>query len=110
MKKNKENSTDYLLKSILKVFRDAPSQNFNHKQVSSRLPNDLDFTPRRLQSAIEKLVKDKFLKEVDRGKYKFVAPSRIHEGKLDLIKSGSGYVTCEDIEEDVYISSALSRP
>ena len=42
---------------------------------------------------------------MDRGKFKAISNTEYHTGILDLSGKGTGYIICEDFDEDVFIAS-----
>ncbi|MEJ2113673.1 MAG: ribonuclease R, partial [Flavobacteriaceae bacterium] len=45
------------------------------------------------------------IEETERGKFKAIVTTEYHTGILDLSHKGSGYVICDDFEDDIYIAS-----
>ena len=110
-KKTKETKlTSKQLKSqIHKLFKRHPKKLFNPKQVIQKLKvvNNKD----SVQYALEKLVEDGKIVTTDQFKYKLQARgkggtgSTFHVGILDMTRSGSAYVVCDDLENDVHVSA-----
>ena len=123
-KKKKSKLTDekltsrQLQKVIFKLFKRHPNKKLNAKQVLQKIKvgNNRD----SIEYAISKLEEDGKLEASPDKKYKLKtlqnshSPSTFHEGIVDMTKSGSAYIVCEDRDDDVhvslkYINTALHR-
>ncbi|MDX1702591.1 MAG: RNB domain-containing ribonuclease, partial [Melioribacteraceae bacterium] len=88
--------------SILKNDRNKA---FNYKQIAAKLGvNDASSRNQIIKKLKQLHVKNE-IEEVERGKYRIIISSEYHTGILDLSSKGSGYVICEDFEEDIFIAS-----
>lgn len=98
-----------LQKAILDLFGKNPRQDLNPRQVLKRLgiANNRD----SVQHALEELVADKKLLALEDFKFKLLRkptegkPKRVYEGYVDITRTGSAYIVCDDQENDVYVSS-----
>ena len=103
---------------IFKLFKRHPKKRLNSKQVIQKIKveNNKD----SVEYAISRLEEDGKLELVNDNKYKLKtlqnshSPSTFHEGIVDMTKSGSAYIICDDREDDVhvslkYINTALHR-
>ncbi len=106
--KGRKLSAKQLQYEILKLFRRHPQKRFNPKQVIRKLKiaNNKD----SVQHAIEQLVDKNDLAQLENYKYKVKksAPARteqsVHEGKVDMTRTGSAYIVVDDMEDDVFVA------
>ena len=105
--KNKSGFSEELLKDqILSVLNKHPQQLFNYKQISKRLNINDPMSKQLVSDILEKLKKEEKIHEVYQGKYKSKSePQRYITGIVDLTKMGYGYITSEDINDDVFVSA-----
>jgi len=106
-KKRKKNSkkihnlTDSI-QTILKVDR---NKTFNYKQIAAKLGVNDASSRNQIIKTLHRLKAKKEIEEVDRGKFKAIVSSEYHTGIFDASARGSGYVICEDFEDDIFIAS-----
>jgi len=103
-------SRDTATEQILSILSKSPQQGFNYKQVSKRL-NINDPSERQMISEILKELAGKgTIKEVYHGKFMIKAAARGYiTGIVDLTRMGYGFITSEEIEEDVFVSAKNLR-
>ncbi|MCF0205946.1 MAG: VacB/RNase II family 3'-5' exoribonuclease, partial [Bacteroidales bacterium] len=77
---------------------------FNYKQISNRLGFVEPSSRTLVNQILCELTKAGTLKEASRGKFKLKAKSGVVLGIVDVTKTGSAYVVCEDLSDDVYVS------
>ena len=108
-KKNSENLPVYnrrtLINSILTNFRNNPSKEFNYRQIAKKLKIRDSRTRELTVEVLTKLCEDGKIKEVYRGKFKFIPSSSYITGTVSMIKSGAAFIISSDLAEDVYVSS-----
>jgi ribonuclease R len=98
-----------LTEKILGILNDNPGQGFNYKQIAKRL-NINDSGERRIISEIlREVTKQGLANEVVQGKYMIKATRGYINGTVDLTRSGYGFITTDDIEEDVFVSAKNLR-
>lgn len=103
--KNKENNSKDLSKEILSILSKNPTQDFNYKQIASKL-GAIDATSKNLIiKNLEDLCGKKRINETTRGKYKIQLSSNYFVGKLDVTSNGNAYLVSEDLEDDIFISA-----
>ncbi len=110
-KKNKE-LKERIKKELTDFFINNPRKKYNYKQIARQLGISEKNERKDLISLLETLVKEKFINEADRGKYglnpqKALIPSLKQAyvtGVVDMKQTGKAYVSCEGLEEDVYIA------
>ncbi|MCK0178814.1 ribonuclease R [Flavobacteriaceae bacterium S0862] len=104
IKKNSKqihNLTDSI-HTILKVDR---NKSFNYKQIAAKLGVNDASSRNQIIKTLHRLKAKDEIEEVDRGKFKAIASSEYHTGIFDASARGSGYVICEDFEDDIFIAS-----
>jgi ribonuclease R len=93
-----------LASSILGVFSNNPTREYNYKQLA-KLLNIKDKSTRALINTIlAELVNSGNLKEVYSGKYKLKSKGGYIIGTVELTKGGYGFIISEAISEDVFVS------
>lgn len=116
-KKHKKSNSDQLKRltakqlqtAVLKVFEEQPKKRFNPRQILKRLhvANNKD----SVQHALEQLVEQSKLQALEDFKFKLVrggGPVRhkkVYEGFVDVTRTGSAYIECEDLEDDVFVAA-----
>ncbi|MBK7335683.1 MAG: ribonuclease R [Saprospirales bacterium] len=105
-KDNKLSAKD-LQREILRLFKLDPKKRLNPKQVAKHLK--IDNNRESVQHAIDQLVASRHLIGLEDFKYK-ISPSalpapekRTAEGVVDITRTGSGFIVCEGIEEDIFV-------
>ena len=101
-------SPKQLQAAILKLFSEQPKKRFNPRQILVKLhvANNKD----SVQHALEQLVEQGKLKALEDFKFKLVRgslgrqPKKVYEGFVDVTRSGSAYIDCEDLEDDVFVA------
>lgn len=88
---------------IFQIFNNNPSQNYNVKQIASRLgATDKD----AVQAVIIMLLEDNVIEKVDRGSYRLTRaaiPTII--GRIDMTSTGMAYVIVDGREKDIIVES-----
>ena len=105
-KDNKLSAKD-LQREILRLFKLDPKKRLNPKQVAKHLK--IDNNRESVQHAIDQLVASRHLIGLEDFKYK-ISPSalpapekRTAEGVVDITRTGSGFIVCEGIEQDIFV-------
>lgn len=105
--KGKKLTSKQLQTEIVKLFKRNPKKRLNPKQVSRKLKADNNRDS--IQHALEQLVEAKQLIALEDYKFKLrreaQAPSdrRTHFGVVDMTQTGSAYIICKDLENDVFV-------
>jgi len=90
---------------ILSILSQNPKQSFNYKQIAKRL-NINDPSEKQLISEIlRNLKKQDLVKEVYQGKYGAKIVHAYVTGTVDMTRMGYGFITGEDIKDDVFVSA-----
>ena len=98
-------SRDAVTKQITGILSKSPGQAFNYRQLAKRL-NINDVSERQMISEIlRSLEKKSIVQEVYQGKYQIKQVRGYITGTVDMTRMGYGFVTSDDTEEDVFITS-----
>lgn len=104
-KNRRKNNTSNLTNTILSIFKKERNKTFNYKQIGSILGLNDASSRNQIIKKLQHLKAKQEIEEVDRGKFKAIINTEYYTGILDLTSKGSGYVICEDFEEDIFIAS-----
>lgn len=98
-------SRQKLSESIISLLSKGTEKGYNYKQIAKRL--NITDTPTRIliSELLESLTDQGVLQEISRGKY-FLRQARGYvTGTVDMTRMGYGFITTDDIDEDVFVSS-----
>ena len=98
-------SKEELTSQIKAVLSEGPEQGLNYKQISKRLNVDDSFTRKFISDILHELTKNNLLQEIYQGKFRIRQVQGYITGIVDLTRMGSGFITTNDLEEDVFVSS-----
>jgi len=104
-KKKSNKGISNLTNTILSILKKDRNQSFNYKQIAAKLGVNDASSRNQIIKKLHQLLADKEIEEVERGKFKAVINTEYHSGTLDLSSKGTGYIICEDFDEDVFIAS-----
>jgi ribonuclease R len=93
-----------LQQNILAVFHSHPNKLFNYKQIASQLLIQDKQNRQLVLELLGETEKNGLIEEISPGKYKLVASAGQHTGVVELTQGGYGFIVCEDLEEDVFVS------
>lgn len=98
-------SREALSEQILAILSKGPEQGLNYKQIAKRL--NISDSPARQMIAdiLRELTRNKSLQEVHHGKYKAKQPHGHITGIVDLTRMGYGFITTEDMDDDVFVTA-----
>ena len=94
---------------VWKFFKRHPKKRFTAKQIIQKLK--IDNNKDSVLHAIKKLEEKGQVRAMDDNKFKLIpkaqsdSGSTFHEGVVDMTKSGSAYIVCDDLEDDVHVSA-----
>ena len=94
-----------LTEKILGVLNSNPGQGLNYKQIAKRLNIDEDSDRRMISEILREIAKQGLVHEVHEGKYMMKATRGYITGTVDMTRSGYGFISTDDIEEDVFVSA-----
>ncbi len=108
-RKGKKLSSAHLKKDLIKFFRRAPKKRLNAKQLIKKLKiaNSKD----SVQHALTFLADEGLLWHIGDGKYRLdryashQRESSLHEGRVDMTRTGAAYIICNDLDDDVYVAA-----
>ena len=104
-RKPSHNKISNLTNTILSILKKERNQSFNYKQIASKLGVNDASSRNQIIKKLHQLKAKQEIEEVERGKFKAVVTTEYHTGILDLSHKGSGYIICDDFEDDVFIAS-----
>ena len=104
--KNSKNTTSLnaLKKGIIALFK-GTDQSLTHKDICSLLQVKDKITKHQILFVIKNLLADRTIKEIAHGKYGIKQSQSFYEGKIEKVVSGAGYVICDALDSDVFISA-----
>ncbi|MEH6536847.1 MAG: ribonuclease R [Psychroserpens sp.] len=104
-RKPSNNKISNLTNTILSILKKDRNQTFNYKQIAAKLGvNDASSRNQIIKKLAELKAKQE-IEEIERGKFKAIINTEYHMGRIDMASRGSGYIICDDFEDDVYIAS-----
>jgi len=104
-RKPSHNKISNLTNTILSILKKDRNQTFNYKQIASKLGVNDSSSRNQIIKKLQQLKAKQEIEEVDRGKFKAIVNTEYHIGRVDMASRGSGYIICDDFEDDVYIAS-----
>jgi ribonuclease R len=91
--------------NILQIFRNAGQQKLNYKQISSKLQSTQPHERMLVSSVLKQLANDGLINDLGRGKYISVKKDKVSvEGNIEITRNGTGYLTSDLFETDIYIA------
>ena len=102
---NKNNKDRLYQNEILKLMKAHPNKPFSAKQVGADTGLWSELGNSKLRALMEALASKGKIEYMDKGKYQFAKGGATVMGKLEVTRSGSGYVLQEDTD-DIYIPSS----
>jgi len=103
-KRRSSNKISNLTNTILSILKKDRNKTFNYKQIAAQLGVNDASSRNQIIKKLQQLKAKQEIEEVDRGKFKAIVSNEYHTGILDVSSKGTGYVTCEDFEEDIFIA------
>lgn len=104
-RRKNNNNISNLTNTILNILKKDRNNSFNYKQIASKLGLNDTSSRNRIIKKLQQLKSKKEIEEVKRGKFKAIITTEYHTGILDLTSKGSGYVVCNDFNDDIFIAS-----
>ncbi|NIK90914.1 ribonuclease R [Mangrovimonas sp. CR14] len=107
-KKRKRNSSGgigNLAQTILSILKKERNKTFNYKQIAAKLGVNDASSRNQIIKKLAQLKAKQEIEEVERGKFKAVITTQYYSGILDITAKGSGYIICDEFEDDVYVAS-----
>ncbi len=104
-KRRRSNNISNLTNTILSILKKEKNKSFNYKQLASKLGVNDASSRNQIIKKLQQLKAKQEIEEVERGKFKIIITTEYHTGILDISSKGSGYVICDDFDEDIFITS-----
>ena len=105
-KKRKSNpKISNLTNTILSILKKDRNQTFNYKQIAAKIGVNDASSRNQIIKTLHRLTAKKEIEAVDRGKYRAIVHTEYYRGIVDVGSRGSGYIICDDFEEDIFIAS-----
>jgi ribonuclease R len=98
-------SKEQLTSQIIAVLTKSPDQGFNYKQISKRINVTDSFDRQTVSEILKELTKKGDVQEVYHGKYKVKVSRGYITGTVDMTRSGYGFISTDDLEDDVFVSA-----
>ncbi len=104
-RRRKSNKISNLTNTILSILKKEKNKTFNYKQITAKLGVNDASSRNQIIKKLQQLKAKQEIEEVERGKFKALVTTEYHTGILDISSKGSGYVICDDFEDDIFIAS-----
>jgi exoribonuclease R len=104
-RKPSHNKISNLTNTILSILKKDRNSTFNYKQIAAKLGVNDASSRNQIIKKLQELKAKQEIEEIDRGKFKAIVNTEYHIGRVDMASRGSGYIICDDFEDDVYIAS-----
>jgi ribonuclease R len=98
-----------LTQKILSTLNSNSGQALNYKQISKRLNIASESDRRMISEILKEVTKQGLTIEVQQGKYMIKATRGYVSGTVDMTRMGYGFISTDDIEEDVFVSAKNLR-
>jgi ribonuclease R len=98
-----------LTEKILGILNDNPGQGFNYKQIAKRLNISSESDRRMISEILKEINKMGLAQQIQEGKYMVKAARGYITGTVDMTRMGYGFISTDDLEEDVFISAKNLR-
>jgi ribonuclease R len=105
VKKDKGFSKESIVNQIQDILSKNSQQSFNYKQIAKRLNISDPSEKLTISEVLRELTKKGIIKEVSQGKYRSKESRGYVIGTVDLTRMGYGFISTDDIEEDVFVSA-----
>lgn len=104
-RKGSSNKISNLTNTILSILKKDRNQTFNYKQIAAKLGVNDASSRNQIIKKLHLLRAKEEIEEVERGKFKAIVNTEYHTGIFDATQRGSGYVICDDFDDDIFIAS-----
>lgn len=92
-----------LKRSVQELFNTALKP-ITHKELCRQLQVKDKIAKHQVLFIVKNLLAEGAIKEIGHGKYSTNNSQEYYTGKIEKISSGAGYVICENLETDIYVS------
>ena len=93
-----------LKSGLIALFKES-DRPLTHKDICRLLQVKDKITKHQILFVIKNLLADRTIKEIGHGKYGIKQSQTFYEGRIEKVVSGAGYVICEVLDTDVFISA-----
>lgn len=90
-------------KLILQILDEHPGKQLNYKQIASKLPVGILEKPKTIIPILESMLLNKRVVSPSLGKFSNMPENKIHTGIVEVLRSGGGYVWCNDLGTEIFI-------
>ena len=101
---SKSINLNVLKKGVTAIFKGADKA-LTHKDICRQLQVKDKITKHQILFILKNLLAEGSIKETIHGSYRTHQDQTFYKGKIEKVASGAGYVICEDLDEDVFISA-----
>lgn len=98
-------SNELLKEQIIKTLSKSPEQGLNYRQIAKRLSITDSPAQQMVSDVLKELTSQGRVQEVVRGKYRLKISRGYITGTVDMTRMGYGFISSDDIEEDVFVSA-----
>ncbi len=111
MKRKKNNKHEFDRAGfLLSMFKEMPNNKFSLKHLASSVGCTDRYGRHEVLSILQSFVEQGLVAETSRGKFHLAAAELPqHLGRVEMTKSGSIFVVCDDLEADVHVSPYQSK-
>ncbi|MDQ1296667.1 MAG: ribonuclease, partial [Bacteroidota bacterium] len=102
-------SRESVKEQIQTILSKSPQQGFNYKQIARRLNINDPAEKQLISEILKEQTKKGTLREPHPGKYTAKTSRGYITGTVDMTRMGYGFVSTDDIEEDVFVSAKNLR-
>jgi ribonuclease R len=102
-------SRESATQQIQSILSDNPQQGFNYKQIAKRLNINEPAEKKMITEILRELMKKGTIREAYQGKYSAKSTRGYITGTVDMTKMGYGFVSTDDLEDDVFVSAKNLR-
>lgn len=104
-KRNRSTKFQNLTQSILTILKNERNKSFNYRQIAAKLGVNDASSRNQIIKTLKRLKAKEEILEIDRGKFKAVVSAEYYTGIIEVSSKKTGYVICDDFEEDIFIAS-----
>ena len=98
-------SDGLLIEQIITTLNKSPEQGLNYRQIARKLDITDSSAMQMVSDTLRELTRQGRVQEVSRGKFRVKASRSYITGTVDMTRMGYGFISTEDIEEDVFVSA-----
>ncbi|HUX97565.1 MAG TPA: ribonuclease R [Bacteroidales bacterium] len=102
-------SKEALTEQIIAILSKNPEQGLNYKQIAKRLSITDSLERQMILEILRELTLKNTLQEIYQGKYKYKQPHGNVTGVVDLTRMGYGFITTEELDDDVFVTARNLR-